>query len=166
MSERQNNRRAKSMGLDLRCQVQIPAGPLVSCVTWAKCFKTSSTYTVEMLIIPSSLGYGEGELTFVKHLGQRLHVVWTSLLLLVCHSIFISLSSSYHLFRGCKPVIASSHTVTWLTLLIHFSVLPKAQFSIPTCSSKWPPHQNTASICPLFLTSYFQLSLKTVLVAW
>lgn len=150
MSERENNRRAKSMGLDLRCQVQIPAGPLVSCVTWAKCFKTSSTYTVEMLIIPSSLGYGEGELTFVKHLGQRLHVVWTSLLLLVCHSIFISLSSSYHLFRGCKPVIASSHTVTWLTLLIHFSAsqssvfhtnllfqvasIPKHSFHLPTVS--------------------------------
>lgn len=141
MSDRRNNIRTRSMGLDLRYQLQIPAGPLVSCVTWAKRFKTFFTLQFllhlysEMLIIPSSLGYGEGELTLVKHLGQCLHMVWT-LLLLVSHSIFISLSSSsYHLLQRMQACYSILSTVTWLTLLIHCSVLPKAQFSISTCAS-------------------------------
>ena len=157
MSGRQNNRRPKSMGLDLRYQVQIPAGPLVSCVTWAKCFKTSSTsfifstYTVEMVIIPSSLGYGEGELTFVKHLGQRLHVVWTSLLLtglpLYFHFLEFFLSplqrmqaccsipSYCHLTYPLNPLLcASQSSVFHSNLLFQVASIPEHSFYLPTVS--------------------------------
>ena len=157
MSERQNNRRTKSMGLDLRYQVQIPARPLVSYVTWAKCFKTASTsiifstYTVEMLIIPSSLGYGESELTFVKHLGQRLPVVWTSLLLtglpLYFHFLEFFLSplqrmqACYSIFSHChltyprNPLLCASQSSVFHTnLLFQEASIPEHSFHLPTVS--------------------------------
>lgn len=61
MSDRRNDIRTRSMGLDLRYQLQIPAGPLVSCVTWAKCFKTS--FTLQFFSPPIQWDVNHSQLT-------------------------------------------------------------------------------------------------------